>query len=53
MLTGRRAFKGEDVSDTLAFILNARAGLDDVAIGHPDADSEAGDERALLRDIAR
>ena len=38
MLTGRAAFTGEDVSDTLAFILDARAGLDGAAGGHASAD---------------
>ena len=31
MLTGTRAFEGEDVADTFANVLQARAGLDDIA----------------------
>ena len=31
MLTGRRAFKGEDVSDTLAVVLQGRAGMERAA----------------------
>ena len=38
MLTGRRAFDGEDVSDTLANILKARAGLVGAAARHAAGD---------------
>ena len=51
MLTGRRAFAGDDVSDTLAAVLTQRAGLERAAgrrsPARPDADRNAVSRRIV------
>ena len=50
MLTGARAFDGEDVADTLAAVLRARTGLDGPARGADPAGDSAADHRCLVKD---